>query len=369
MTALFDILNSTALVLPEERLALHAAAAAVPAGGIIVEVGTYNGMSALLMRRAAPPTCRVHAVDPFPQPGAVQRLSDHGVTLFQGTSRQFAAQFQEGIDLLLIDGDHSFHWVREDFMALAPLLRPGAVVAFHDAGVLPFWGIRLLVDVLELQGTMTRPAVYIGQLALGRFDPAAGLPTVDVYVRVARDHLAVPTDFGLWKTPADHVFEEYEYTALSLPHRLKDVRFIGRGLRGWLIKTLLDLPGEMFIDSGQARDPAMNYLVVSAYWTEIYRCLTQERGIPGHQLRAVTEFTVSRLLYADISGDRQGMCRLARDAFQREFLQALFAKMPGHELLALHHSGMLVSFFSGLFRGFSYDFGGQALSPPDTPGG
>ncbi len=358
MTALFDIFDSTALVLPEERLALHAAAAAVPADGVIVEIGTYNGMSALLMRQAAPPTCRIHAVDPFPQPGAVQRLGDHGVTFFQGTSRQFAARFQEGVDLLLIDGDHSFHWAREDFTALAPLLRPGAVVAFHDAGITPFWGIRLLVDALELQGALARPAVYIGQLALGRFDPAAGLPPVDAFVRVARDHLAVPTDFGLWKTPPDRVFEEYVYSALSVPRPLDGVRFIGRGLRGWLIKTLLDLPAAMFIDSSQARDPAMNYLVVSAYWAEIHRSLTQDRGIPAHRLRAVTEYTLSRLLYADISGDRQGLCRLARDAFQREFLLALFATMPGHELFALHQSGMLVSFLSGLFRGFSYDFGG-----------
>ena len=49
------------------------------------------------------------------------------------------------LDLLFIDGDHSFEGVRCDFEAYSPLVRPGGVIAFHDVaagaddGVPAFW--------------------------------------------------------------------------------------------------------------------------------------------------------------------------------------------------------------------------------------
>lgn len=48
------------------------------------------------------------------------------------------------IDLLFIDGDHSYEGVRADWEAYAGLLRPGSVVAFHDWG----WaeGVRRIVE-------------------------------------------------------------------------------------------------------------------------------------------------------------------------------------------------------------------------------
>ena len=36
------------------------------------------------------------------------------------------------IDLLMIDGDHSYEGVRRDFELYAPLVREGGLVAFHD---------------------------------------------------------------------------------------------------------------------------------------------------------------------------------------------------------------------------------------------
>lgn len=40
---------------------------------------------------------------------------------------------EEGVDMLFIDGDHSFEGVLEDWLLYAPLVRPGGIVAFHDA--------------------------------------------------------------------------------------------------------------------------------------------------------------------------------------------------------------------------------------------
>jgi predicted O-methyltransferase YrrM len=36
------------------------------------------------------------------------------------------------LDVLFIDGDHSYEGVRADFEQYAPLVRPGGIVALHD---------------------------------------------------------------------------------------------------------------------------------------------------------------------------------------------------------------------------------------------
>jgi hypothetical protein len=66
---------------------------------------------------------------------------------FCGTSREFAASDERRIDLLFVDGDHSYEGVKADFEALGPRSR---VVVFHDIvsdacpGVVRFW--REIVD-------------------------------------------------------------------------------------------------------------------------------------------------------------------------------------------------------------------------------
>jgi hypothetical protein len=68
---------------------------------------------------------------------------------FRGTAREFAESnaCPETIDLLLIDGDHSYEGVKADFEALGPRSR---IVVFHDIasdacpGVVRFW--REIVD-------------------------------------------------------------------------------------------------------------------------------------------------------------------------------------------------------------------------------
>lgn len=57
---------------------------------------------------------------------------------FRDASRTLAP----GIDLLHIDGWHTFRAVRQDFNRFRPLLAPGATVLFHDVNA-HFFGMRL----------------------------------------------------------------------------------------------------------------------------------------------------------------------------------------------------------------------------------
>jgi predicted O-methyltransferase YrrM len=50
-------------------------------------------------------------------------------------SEEVAARLRritQSLDVLFIDGDHTYEGVKRDFLLYAPLVRPGGIVAFHD---------------------------------------------------------------------------------------------------------------------------------------------------------------------------------------------------------------------------------------------
>ena len=59
-------------------------------------------------------------------------LSSH-VIIYKGYSRNVAKQWKEVIDLLFIDGGHTYKDVLTDYEAWSPFVRVGGVMAFHDA--------------------------------------------------------------------------------------------------------------------------------------------------------------------------------------------------------------------------------------------
>jgi hypothetical protein len=75
---------------------------------------------------------------------------------FRGTAREFAESDHETIDLLLIDGDHSYEGVKADFEALGSRSR---IAVFHDIasdacpGVVRFW--KEIVDLYGPERTET----------------------------------------------------------------------------------------------------------------------------------------------------------------------------------------------------------------------
>jgi predicted O-methyltransferase YrrM len=137
--------------------ALFRAAAATTGKGLIVEIGSWKGRStAWLAAGARLSGAKVYAVDPHTRsredPDAVTLeefranmaragLADHVEALVM-TSTEAAHSIPGPVELLFIDGDHSYDGVRQDVALWLPRLVDGGTVMFHDVGTAGYSGPR-----------------------------------------------------------------------------------------------------------------------------------------------------------------------------------------------------------------------------------
>jgi len=119
---------------------------------VIVEIGTAAGGMFHAIAQVAPADATLVSIDLFAGPGddAVCDLlpalaqRTHHVHVLRGSSlarstHDHLVRVLAGrpIDLLFIDGDHSYGGTRSDFETFSPLVAPGGLVAMHDVAVLP----------------------------------------------------------------------------------------------------------------------------------------------------------------------------------------------------------------------------------------
>jgi predicted O-methyltransferase YrrM len=119
--------------------------------GVVVEIGTYRGGSFYALCRVADARATLVSVDlpggPFGGGYTEQELqamrgygrrsqSLHFVPFNSHdlSTRDAAVNLLGGrpVDLLMIDGDHTYEGVRRDFELYAPLVGDGGLIAFHD---------------------------------------------------------------------------------------------------------------------------------------------------------------------------------------------------------------------------------------------
>lgn len=137
--------------------ALFRAAAATTGKGLIVEIGSWKGRStAWLAAGARLASARVYAVDPHAgsreDPDATTLAAFLGNLTNAGladvveplvmTSAEAARMLEGPVELLFIDGDHSYKGVRLDAELWLPKLVEGGVVMFHDVGTTGYSGPR-----------------------------------------------------------------------------------------------------------------------------------------------------------------------------------------------------------------------------------
>jgi predicted O-methyltransferase YrrM len=108
----------------------------------LLEIGTATGGTLYLLARAAGTDARLATIDleqrydpsllnSFAR-GQQQISLIVGASAEEETMRRVHAFFPDGLDLLFIDGDHSYEGIRQDFERYAHLVRPGGAVVFHD---------------------------------------------------------------------------------------------------------------------------------------------------------------------------------------------------------------------------------------------
>lgn len=117
---------------------------------VAVEIGSARGRSACFVGLALKEngTGRLYAIDPHVrtawndldsvdtfsvmQQNVTELDLDSVVKIVRSTSAEAAATWSEPIDLLFIDGDHSYDGVKADWERFSPFVSEFGVVVFHD---------------------------------------------------------------------------------------------------------------------------------------------------------------------------------------------------------------------------------------------
>lgn len=195
-------------------LALADMAAQVPPDRAIVELGTYQGRTALFMAWGARQGlgAHVYAIDPWDLPGEREpynqnrggalgkhrkAFTDPGtrnwarynvrangyanqVSLIRDFSVKAAEKWSAGpVGLLFVDGDHRYDAVRADVSAWAAHLAPDAVIAFDDYAATHPEVVRA-VDDMVAEGILEPVEVYHDRLAVTRLAPGGLKPLTTI---------------------------------------------------------------------------------------------------------------------------------------------------------------------------------------------
>ncbi len=142
----------------------------------IVEIGVYQGQGSLAFRTLFP-DAKLHLVDPWKlyknyrkeeavpsslnDPDylaaykAVKEMfkNDPDTCIYRTTSKQASKKIPDGLDLVFIDGNHSYPYVKQDILFWQPKIRPGGILAGHDYQADRFPGVVKAVDEI-LQGNI-----------------------------------------------------------------------------------------------------------------------------------------------------------------------------------------------------------------------
>lgn len=131
----------------EERIQLASCALNLPEGFRACEIGSYLGASTCFIATAATlKNGAVHCVDVWDNRAMgieppmetfevflqnTARYADR-ISVHRGEASLMAPQVPDGLDMLFIDGDHSYASVKDDLERYVPKLRPGGVLLLHD---------------------------------------------------------------------------------------------------------------------------------------------------------------------------------------------------------------------------------------------
>jgi predicted O-methyltransferase YrrM len=131
----------------DERLVLFVLASDLKRGAIVAEIGSFLGASACYLARGLAGKGKVYCIDTWnndamdePKRDTYAEFQDNiadltsAVVPLRGLSHEVAVSFDKQIDLLFIDGDHSYQSCLLDWWCWRTFLKKDAIVVFHDSG-------------------------------------------------------------------------------------------------------------------------------------------------------------------------------------------------------------------------------------------
>ena len=163
--------------------ALFDAAAAATGAGIIVEIGSWKGRSTTWLAAGARLAGqRVYAIDPHrgsredPTADTLKEFRDNlarngltdAVEAMVMTSEEAAARIPRPIELLFIDGDHSYEGVRRDAELWLPRVMEGGTVMFHDVATAAYSGPRRVVRRMVCRNPGFDGVARVGSMLVAR---------------------------------------------------------------------------------------------------------------------------------------------------------------------------------------------------------
>jgi predicted O-methyltransferase YrrM len=142
----------------------------------LVEIGVWHGVTTSRLRSIMAADALLIAVDPYPAGrlgfsvqqhiarSEVGRVRNGTVKWFRCTgveaAKRYAADHEDPVDFVFIDGDHTYDGLRGDWQAWSPLLATGGLVALHDSVPTPERAIHEAGSVRFTQEVIRRDARF-----------------------------------------------------------------------------------------------------------------------------------------------------------------------------------------------------------------
>lgn len=131
-----------------ERLLLYRLSLLLPEKSTLAEIGSYLGASSVFLASGAGEKNSVlYCIDTWKNDAMTEGARDtfeeflkntaplkDTIRPLRGKSANAAEKFNESIDLLFLDGDHSYDSVRSDLEHWLPKVKEGGIVICHDYG-------------------------------------------------------------------------------------------------------------------------------------------------------------------------------------------------------------------------------------------
>lgn len=209
----------------EEEQFLANFSAQLPPGSTIVEIGTAQGGSAYIFARVtAGKNISIYSYDIAPSQEALKNLKGLKVNIIAQSSTKGAAQWPRKvgrpIDLLFLDGSHTFINIYNDYNNWVRFLKPGAWILFHDYDPLETGGIaHLAVKILGeaiLKANLLSEISQTGRILTGKI------------ISPANSQLPLSVCFKVWKEMGRQLieFRQRNYIGWTLVGKNNNLRLI-----------------------------------------------------------------------------------------------------------------------------------------------